>query len=91
MWEICTVLDLRLDLKPNMKINLQVISPNFIVHPGRCLSCFQKLKLRDLNIVDGSIGVTMYTFFPILVSLGQKTPVTNQSCSENHTQQNPTR
>ena len=40
MWEICTAL-LALDLKLNIKINLQVISLNFIVHPGRCCPVFK--------------------------------------------------
>lgn len=40
MWEICTAL-LALDLKLNIKINLQVISLKFIVHPGRCCPVFK--------------------------------------------------
>lgn len=41
MWENCTVLNLDLDLKLNIKINLQVISLNFIVHRGRCCPVFK--------------------------------------------------
>lgn len=41
MWEICTVLNLDLDLKLDIKTNLQVISLNFIVHLGRCCPVFK--------------------------------------------------